>query len=552
MKQKFLAVLLSLSFLLPLPAFAVDQGDLMQKIDELSKELDRLKQQMSELQNKETTKDERITNVEKKTALVEKITDEQKAATSWFQIGGDFQTRLDSLTGTTVPIGGVLFGDNTNGNKIGINNVITNRFGLNLQAKATEDVTVKARLLMYKIWGEESSAPVSANSIVGGNAFFADKFFNFDGNIAHIPMDNTLRVDQAYATWANIFNEPIWFSIGRRPSTGGVPTNLRQNTEKIGDAGTPGLMVDYAFDGGTIGAAPDIDALPGAYAKFCFGKGFDNGFQDGSSTNANGVRDVWLIGMQVAPYVTDTVDIEFQWNRALNLFAFPEANSFNFTVNEPIPGYPSNFTSPINVSVPNTNVGNIDAFGASIMGKIQNLGIGDLNLFISPGLSWSHPNGGYVDFNPLSQPGGPMLGHYGLMWNGTGSSSQAHVGDAVYLGERYDIKKTGTKIGLEYNYGSKEWITFVPASDDLLTAKLGTRGSVYEAYIIQGLNAKPIAKRGNAFFRLGYQYYDFDYTNSNNWLGSPQKISDMNARSIQLFSPVKHAQDLYATFNVVF
>jgi len=44
------------------------------------------------------------------------------------------------------------------------------------------------------------------------------------------------------------------------------------------------------------------------------------------------------------------------------------------------------------------------------------------------------------------------------------------------------------------------------------TAKLGARGNVYEAYAIQELNKIPISKRGKAFFRLGYQYYDFQYT----------------------------------------
>ena len=41
----------------------------------------------------------------------------------------------------------------------------------------------------------------------------------------------------------------------------------------------PGLLVDYAFDGATLGVAPDIDALPGAYAKICYGRGFDAGFK---------------------------------------------------------------------------------------------------------------------------------------------------------------------------------------------------------------------------------------------------------------------------------
>ena len=550
--KKFFMVLFSLSFLLPLPAFAVDQTDLMQKMNDLmqknndlSKELDILKQQMLEMQNKEAVKDERITNVEKKTEDVEKKTDEQAAASSWFTIGGDFRAGLDSLSGSTVPIGGVLFGVNSHGNTIGLNNVLTTRMGLNMTARATEDVVFRTRLLMYKVWGEESEAPVAANSVVGGNAFFADKFFNFDGNIAHIPIDNTLRVDQASATWSNIFNEPLWFSIGRRPSTGGVPTNLRENTEKNGTAGTPGLLVDYAFDGGTIGWAPDIAALPGAYAKFCFGKGFDNGFENGSSSNANGVDDVWLIGLQVAPISTPNFDVEIQWNRAINIFAFPEANTFNITLNNPIPGYPPGFTSPTNVTIPNTNVGNIDQLGASIMGKVENLGIGDLNLFLSPAVSRTSPNGGYVDMTSFG------LGHVGLLSDAT-SAPKSHIGEAIYLGERYDIKKTGTKIGLEYNYGTKNWITFVPASDDILTGKLGARGSVYEAYIIQDLNKIPIAKRGDVFFRLGYQYYDFNYTGSNNWMGAPQKISDLNASSVQMFSPVKHAQDIYANFNVVF
>ncbi|MDI6801588.1 MAG: hypothetical protein QMD01_05995 [Thermodesulfovibrionales bacterium] len=41
--RNFLAILLSLSLFLPLPAFAADQADLLQKLEALSKELDRLK-----------------------------------------------------------------------------------------------------------------------------------------------------------------------------------------------------------------------------------------------------------------------------------------------------------------------------------------------------------------------------------------------------------------------------------------------------------------------------------------------------------------------------
>ncbi|HLE16799.1 MAG TPA: DUF3373 family protein, partial [Syntrophales bacterium] len=224
------AVLLSLSLLLPLPASAVDQADLMKKIEDMSRQLESLKQQMNEMQKKETVKEERITKVEKKA--------ETTAPTSkptWLEIGGDYRGRIDSLSGTVhdyfqfvpnpaafgfpagpptvVPVSSL---------KVKNDALLTNRLGLNLKARATEDVTVKARLLMYKVWGHESADPVAGPS----SAFFADKFFIFDGNVSHIPQDNVLRVDQAFATWTNIAKLPVWFSLGRRPSTAGVPTNI--------------------------------------------------------------------------------------------------------------------------------------------------------------------------------------------------------------------------------------------------------------------------------------------------------------------------------------
>ena len=112
--------------------------------------------------------------------------------------------------------------------------------------------------------------------------------------------DNTLRVDQVFATWSNIADQPIWFSVGRRPSTGGVPTNIRQNNEMPGNGGVPGLLVDYAFDGMTLGYAPDIDKLPGAYAKICYGRGFEAGYD-----STNDLHDTDMVGIAVVPYETD-------------------------------------------------------------------------------------------------------------------------------------------------------------------------------------------------------------------------------------------------------
>jgi hypothetical protein len=412
----------------------------------------------------------------------------------------------------------------------------TNRFGLNLKANATEDIQVKARLLMYKVWGHGTETPVQGS-------YFADRAFGvFDGTVGHVPEDNSLKVDSAYATWSNIGGAPVWFSIGRRPSTGGIPSNLRQNTEKIGTAGIPAIMVDYAFDGLTLGFAPDIAALPGSYAKICYGRGFDSGYR----TSDSSLKDTDFLGLNVVPYDTENLHIELQYQRGWNIFNVP-SDGVNFM----------GMQMPVS-----RNMGDISWFGGVVTGKLEKLGPGDLNLFVSAALSKTHPNTSTFELPFFSIAGmGTFNGGFGLLYDDcdpmtpNGQCNEGHSGSAIYLGGRYDIKSTGTKLGLEYNHGSKYWIGMMPAGDDLWTSKLGTRGDVYEVYVIQELNKKPIAKRGKAYVRVGYQHYDFKYTGSNNWVGSPKEISTlstMDPNGTQLMAPLDKAYDIYATFDVTF
>ena len=84
------------------------------------------------------------------------------------------------------------------------------------------------------------------------------------------------------------------------------------------------------------------------------------------------------------------------------------------------------------------------------------------------------------------------------------------TGTAFAMGVRYDLPSR-TKLGFEYNHGSKNWITFAPAADDMWTSKVGVRGNVYEAYLIQELDqARSPRYFSKAFFRFGVQYYDFE------------------------------------------
>ena len=159
----FLAVLLSLSLFVPVSAFAADQAELMKKIDDMSRQLQELKQQMQDMQKKETAATEKITKVEKKVETASKP--------SWLEIGGDYRGRYDYLKGTVhdyysftqvlpffLGMPGAQAPQLIQAHDVKNDALLTNRFGLNLKARATEDITVKARLLMYKVWGHRRTS----------------------------------------------------------------------------------------------------------------------------------------------------------------------------------------------------------------------------------------------------------------------------------------------------------------------------------------------------------------------------------------------------------
>lgn len=439
---------------------------------------------------------------------------------TWLQIGGDYRFRVDSLKGTVHDYNQIIPNGTAAptfqpvpGYTVQNDILYTNRFGLNLKAEPVEDVVFKARLVMYKVAGHQTSGPFMGN-------FFADRSGPFDGVSGHVPEDNTLRVDYLYSTVNNIFDAPIWFSVGRRPSTGGLPGNLRQNQEKIGTAGIPSILVDYAFDGATLGYAPDIEALPGAYAKLCYGRGFENGFDHGQGGQENNLRDMDFLGLTAVPYDDETIHLEIQYQTGSNIFDHP--------------------SDPDAMGQVTANLGDIHWLGGVVTATSKNL-----NFFIGAAASRTDPNENTSQLLP--SPYGP-----GLLWDAS-TPRTSRTGNAIYLGGRYDIESTKTKVGIEYNQGSKWWIGQVPAGDDVWTSKLGTRGSVYEVYLIQELDRKSVSKKGKAFARLGYQYYKFEYTGSNNWLGAPVKISDLNtAGPPQMFAPLEDAKDLYLIFDVQF
>ncbi|MDA8387242.1 MAG: DUF3373 family protein [Nitrospiraceae bacterium] len=486
---------------------------------------------------------------------------EQKVA-SWLTIGGDYQARYDYLYGRSASYFNLAdeaaffnnyFSTGTPDPSLAAaarasqrykqDSLITNRFGLNFAAKPVRFVNFKARLSMYQVAGSNSE------NAVAQNMFFMDRAGTWGGVQGHVPASNYVNVDYAYFTWFNIDDTPTWFSFGRRPSTDGIPGNLRENVIHTGTGGTPNLLVNYVFDGFSLGWAPYIEQLPGFFIKACGGQGFNAGYSNLNNTD--------FVGLFIAPYQTSNLQIVLQWDRGINIFDAPP----DFQV-------PTTDTSNVQEFLnPTTNVGNIDWYGAVAEGKTHNL-----NYFVAGALSHAMPNGnkagafapfikqnlGFVDSNtgfPLQDSAltAAQLAEVKALEPEMLDGSN-HTGWAVYVGARYDIPTWRTKIGAEFNHGSKDWIGFEPANQDMWTSKLGTRGDVYEVYAIQELHNTPIDKVGLAFIRLGYQYYDVKYTGSNNWLGGPVAMNDLTSSVMnsQIFAPIRSAQDVYLTFNVKF
>ena len=395
--------------------------------------------------------------------------------------------------------------------------LMTNRFRLNLKVQATENMGFKGRLAMYKTWGMESN-PAAPN----GSPFTLNSF-NWDGNSTRQPFDNILRVDRAFFNWTNIGGQPIWLSIGRRPTTDGPPAHIRLGTDER--MASPIFFMDYAFDGATLGYAYQWKG--GEYGtgkvRFCYGRGFE----DGLSTNQ-------LNDMDFAGFNWDVLK---KGHRLLNIQVFEAFNLINTPdgIDYPNPLELAGITAG-NGILDKAQLGNIYHSSFVYMDKT-----GNLNWFLAGGWSRTNPSG-------YDEAGNSLLTSW---WD----PLEDQDGYSVYAGIRYDLNDIGLKLGLEYNWGSEYWISMSPAHDDLYSSKIATRGQVGEVYLIYDLpTGEALSKYAKTFMRLGYQYYKFDYSYSGSWLGAPIDVDELanDPLNAQFYPALDDLQQVYLTFDVFF
>lgn len=504
--------MLALAGLIALPALASagvgpQSSDLDRKIQDLSAQLDQLKAQMAAQAEANAATSSKVG------ALDKTVSSFSDRAEGWdlaarVKLYGDYRARLDYYNAESVF--GTQFDNDT---------AWTNRFRLNMRVGVTENVEFKGRLAMYKAWGMESAWQDDSGTA----------WPQFDGNSTRTPSDNALRVDRAFVNFNNIAGAPIWFSIGRRPTTDGNPSNIRMNTTER--SGTP-LIMDYAFDGISMGYAYKWGGDLGAgRVRVCYGRGFEDGLQAGTAVNpaGDGMEDMDFIGM--------SWDILQKGDRFLYAQSFLAANVVN---------YP-NFQDPIIDSMfgslsgmgARENVGNIQHSGATYMDKIAGL-----NYFVAGGWSYTDPN-----------EQGMFNDYVGMMMGTTGTNQESENGYHAHVGLRYDIDQIGLKLGAEWNYGSQYWIGMTPGHDDLYQSKIAARGNVYEVYGIYDLpTGEAISKYAKTFMRLGYQRYEYNYAGSGDWNMYAYDFDDaMDLMKLgYMQDSVESADQVYLTLEATF
>ncbi len=548
------------------PAAAQDTESMQRDTQELREQLQKLQEQMNSLQDKlqkteeklQESKKEQDWNSEDIKDLNQRVAQaERHTAADKLELSVELEPRLWSIhmddvrssfgqlqqameTGQLPPsltapqAQGFLSGMEPEKLDVDYDAVRTLRFRLRMDAKVNDNLRFAGRLAAYKVWGDSIGINVNKSG-------FQD--ITLDGTSASNPHGDDILLERAYFVYDNEFaNIPWYISIGRRPSTEGPPLQLKKNLPAVG--GSPyAHVINWQFDGASLNFnLEEVLGIPGFDIRLCYGSGFENQYGTSSAFLSEPETDdvdlYGVIGTLYEDYLPQAdLDLKIGYNYAIapnisdgftGLTVQPflvqknPDNTYSFSPNR------GGFVSRVE---PTTNIGDWQALS---LGAMANTLEGNLDLFLSG--AWSHTKAERVSENPLYE----MLG---MSLLSSGGDLESHDGWSIYTGARYTLSDYKAKLGLEYNYGSRYWFNFTGAEDNLIGSKLATRGHVVEPYYIQSI------VNDNLFFRLGAQFYWFNYSGSGNPLGKPVDVDEVTGMD-SIFPVIDEMQQYY--LSVVF
>jgi len=406
----------------------------------------------------------------------------------------DFRTSYDNISYKTA-------GGEKESNKA----LYSNRLWLGMGYAPTDTMVFKGQLSFNKAFGASAFDTTGTPQRAYG-------YDAFDWVINETLTDDSLKVREAYWLWTPTTGDIGWTaSVGRRPSTNGFLSNLREDDKS---AKSPlGHVINMEFDGASAAILLDKYS-PGLEFKICLGRGLTNAAGWANSTGMNYIENGSLdtadmLGFIVVPYDDGQYSMKGTWYRG---FSLPGTN-WGTTPMDPTDDYLE-------------TTGNMDGAAISFLAD----GVGDevndfldgTKVFASFAATKSNPDDGKE-----------MLG-----------SEDSQTGYSYWIGTQMP-NLTGGKFGLEYNHGSKYWRPFTYGEDTVIGSKIAVRGSAYEAYWTQ-----PLIKKGSAdvfSMQVRYTYLDYDYTGSNAFFGA--NSNPLNIDNPMAADAVKTAQDLRVYFR---
>ena len=207
-----------------------------------------------------------------------------------------------------------------------------------------------------------------------------------------------------------------------------------------------------------------------------------------------------LLGIIAVPYDDGQYSIYTNYAKAWNLI-----------------GYTDNQISGID-PISFEDVGDMDY--ATILFKTEGIGSGisdyldDTIAFASFAMSKTNPNA-------LEMLGSP----------------DSEIGTSVWLGVNAPcpISPDDSRIGFEWNQGSKYWRSMTYGEDTYAGSKIATRGQAWEVYRNQKLT-------DSLSFGVSYVLMQYDYTGSNSFFGAEGRPQNVNS----VTGAVTEAQDIRA------
>ncbi|MEN8304578.1 MAG: DUF3373 family protein [Campylobacterota bacterium] len=344
------------------------------------------------------------------------------------KFGVDFRNAVDVLE----------YKNNETGETVDNSSLLTSRLYLTMSAAPMEGLIFKGKLAIYSTWGAH---------------IFDESAGLKDWSASSKATDTLMRVKEAYFVYStDVGEQPVSFSIGRRPSSNGFLANYRENEQNPGSplAHITNMEVNAAM----VRLGWDR-FVSGAYTKLVYGRahtGEANGvYSVGEkpwgpyAEHDSGDENVDFFVTLGDAYNDGTYQVMYQWAHIFNT----KGQKYN------------------DPSTKKDGAGTADLFSVGL--KIDGIGDGisdfldETTVFIS---------GAYANYN--ADEG------YQLLGSENGGSQD---GTSIWVGAVMpDMITENGKIGLEYNHGSQYWTPMTWAEDTAIGSKIAVRGDAYEAY----------------------------------------------------------------------